>query len=376
MLCEMTNQSPTVAVILSACAAVIASQALITGSYSLVSEATHLNLFPHLNTKYPSETKGQLYIPAINMALWIGCCFVVLYFKSGSAIESAYGLAITVTMLMTTLLLSTYLAFVKKKVYLAIPVLVIFGAIEFVFFISSLSKFSEGGYITAIIALLIFAIMLIWNRGTRLEKRFKVGLNIKHYIDAIDALRNDESIPYTADNIVYLENENDLQSVDRDILYSILDKNPKRAKAYWFINVATSDDPNTMEYSVETFGTDFMYFVSFTLGYKVENSINAYFRQVVADLSASGELPSQDRQHSIYGPSNIGTFKFVFLRKVIQKNISLSNVDASVLRLKYAIRKLFGSRETWYGFDTSTQIIETVPLFIANKKVKKLTRKK
>jgi len=363
-----------VAILLSAMAAIIASQALITGSYSLVSEAINLNLLPHLGIKYPSETKGQLYIPMVNNILWIGCSLVVMYFKSGSAIEAAYGLAITVTMLMTTLLLSVYLYKVENKAYIALPVLIIFGAIEAIFFISSLSKFPDGGYVTVIIAFLIFCIMYIWRKGTKLEDRNKLRLRASDYIKEVDDLRKDDQIPMVADNIVYIENESDIQFIDRDILYSILDKNPKRAKAYWFINVQVTDKPGDMQYSVENFGTDFFYCITMKLGYKVDQAINVYFRQIVGEMLEKEELPKQNRIHSIYGPSDIGTFKFCIIQRTIPSKTTLSKRDEMVLKTKYAIRKLCGSREKWFGLDTGSQIIEKVPLFVSTKQMNKLTR--
>lgn len=351
------------AILLSTAAAIIASQALITGSYTLVSEAVRLNLMPHLKVEYPSDTKGQIYIGTVNLVLWAGCTLVVLYFRTSARMEAAYGLAITVTMLMTTLLLSVYLGRIWEKRILSILMLVVFGSIETVFFISSLSKFMIGGYITVLIALLILAIMVIWHRGTELENRHSVRLDIENYIDNLRSLHDDETIPCVADNLVYIENSTE-GGMDRDILYSILDKDPKRASAYWFISVNVLDDPNTMTYQVDTYGTDFIFRVHLNLGYKVEQCVNVYIRQIIHDLLSSGEMPPQERKFSIYGKSDVGSFKFCVLKKSVPSSRDLSTFDTFVLNAKYTIRKIVGSKAKWYGLDTSSQIVEMVPLII------------
>ena len=354
-----------VAVLLSAMAAVIASQALITGSYTLVSEAIQLDLLPHLEIQYPSETKGQLFIPTVNQILWIGCSLVVVYFRSGHRIESAYGLAITLTMLMTTILLFAYLRHVKGKRYLSWIILGVFGCIEMVFFISSLGKFFHGGYFTAGLTLLILVLMIIWYRGTQMEEKFCTRLNMRDHIDTLVQLHNDESIPLMANNLVYLDSIPDAEYIERDVLYSILDKDPKRAKAYWFINVNILTNPYDMSYHVETYGTDCVFRVRLDLGFKCRQQINIYLRQIVADLQKSGELPPQNKKYSIYGQSTVGNFKFCVLQKSVPtKTDLLSPLDEFVLKNKYAVRKMVGGRSKWFGLDTSTLMVEHVPLIV------------
>ena len=351
-----------VAVLLGALAAIIASQALITGSYTLVSEAIRLDLMPHMLIRYPSDTKGQLYIGTVNTALWIGCSMVVLYFRSGTRMESAYGLAITVTMLMTTLLLAVYLMKVRKKPATALFVLVVFGAIESVFFFSSLAKFAHGGYVAVIMAMLLFAVMVIWHKGTELEQKYSVRLKLRDYLDNIAALRNDETTPPCADNLVYIDKGEDPETVDRDILYSILDRDPKRACAYWFFSIHLMDEPDVVRYKLETFGTDYIFRVRLELGFKNDQFLNAYLRQIVGDLLASGELPPQQRRFSIYGPSNVGTFKFGFIRRSVASGTELTRFEEFILTAKYRIRELIGSQIHWYGLNTSSLIVESVPL--------------
>ena len=363
-----------IAVILGAVAAVIASQALITGSYTLVSEAILLDLLPKLEIRYPSETKGQLYINKVNNILWVGCSLVVLYFRSGARMEAAYGLAITITMLMTTLLISVYLRHVRRQQLLSWLVLAAFGTVEAVFFLSSLGKFVHGGYVTAVLTLLILAMMYVWHRGTQLERKYSTKLRLKDYIPHLKKLRDDESVPMLAHNLVYLDGLKDDAYIDRDILYSIIDKDHKRAQAYWFVRVNVVNEPYTMQYRVNTLGTDFIFCVDLYLGFKCRPRVNVYLRQIVHDLQASGELPKQDKQHSIYGSSSVGTFKFCVITKTVNAKTVLEGLDETIIHAKAAIKKAAGSVVQWYGLDTSAVIIENVPLIVSGGSKHRLQR--
>ena len=262
------------AILLSTVAAIIASQALITGSFTLVSEATRLDLMPHLKIDYPSETKGQLYIPLVNNLMWVGCIFIVLLFQNSERMEAAYGLAITVTMLMTTTLLVSYLAGVLRKPALAVVFALVFGAIELSFFISCCTMFFDGGYVMIILSAALAYVMYVWRRGTAIERTQTVYLPIHDYIDQLSRLRNDTTHHVRADNLVFLTNDSSPDLLDRDILYSILDKRPKRARTYWFINVHVTDEPYTNTYTVDTFGTNFIFKVQLQLGFKVNQRVN------------------------------------------------------------------------------------------------------
>ena len=356
-----------VAVVLSAMAAVIASQALITGSYTLVSEAIRLDLLPHMEIRYPADTKGQMYIGTINLLLWVGCSLIVLIFRSSHSIEAAYGLAITMTMLMTTILIFAYLRKIKGRKLLSWLVLVIFGAIESVFFISSLGKFFHGGYFTVMLTLLILFVMLVWYRSTQIEKKYCVYLPLREYLHHLKAIRSDESIPFCAQNLVFVEKASDFELIERDILYSILDKDPKRAKAYWFFSIHVLDEPKAVRYEVETFGTDYVFRIKLSLGFKNHQRLNVYIRQIVQQLLESGELPAQKRKYSIYGASDIGNFKFCFIRRANFSGSMPSRLDEIMLSIKYTIRRMAGSQIRWYGLDTSSLIIEHVPLTIGAK---------
>ncbi len=362
-------------VILSTLAAIIASQALITGAFSLVSEASRLDLMPHMQIFYPAETKGQLYIPMVNYVMWVGCVIVVLLFQSSAHMEAAYGLAITITMLSTTVLLFFYLRKIRKLKVLPWVFLAFFLALEGFFFGSSLTKFFHGGYFTILLASLIMAIMVSWYAGTAVERRQATLLPVRNYLKQLERLRDDTTYDLVSDNLIYLTNDTNTDYLDRDILYSILDKHPKRARAWWFVNVEVMDDPYTHAYSVESFGTDYVFRVHLFLGYKVNQRVNAYLRQVVTDLSATGELPVQVHDYSVYKkPGPIGSFRFCMLRKTLAPESDVDPRERTAIALKYAIRSVAGSPVRWYGLENSSVFIEYVPLFIKFTTVNKLTR--
>lgn len=352
------------AIALSTAAAIIASQALITGSYTLVSEASRLDLMPHMQIQYPSETKGQIYIPLANTVMWIGCVGVVLLFQSSSRMEAAYGLAITLTMLMTTTLMVVYLVRIRHRALFATVFLIVFGIIESAFFLSSLAKFQHGGYVTIFIACALLLVMIIWRRGSAIEREQLVFLPIRKYIGQIGRLHDDSQVPLLADNLVFLTNDSEPGMLDRDILYSILDGKPKRARAYWFLNVIVTEEPYTRSYAVDDFGTDDVFKVQLQLGFKVNQHVNVYLRQIVDDLIDSGELLPQKRTYSILDdPSDIGDFKFCMIRKMLTTDTDISLRDRRILSSKYAIRRLCGSPAQWYGLEYSSLMFEYVPLF-------------
>ncbi len=363
------------AIFLSAVAAIIASQALITGSFTLVSEAIRLDLMPHLQTTYPSQTKGQLYIPLVNTIMWIGTVAIVLFFQTSERMEAAYGLAITVTMLMTTTLLVSYIACVRKNKPAAVLFALVFGAIEMSFFLSCCTLFFRGGYVMIILAGALFYVMYVWRRGTAIERTQSVYLPVEKYVDQIAALSCDESYPLLADNLVFLTNDSSLDKLDRDILYSILDKRPKRARAYYFLNVQVTDEPFTHEFMINDFGTDYLFKVQLRLGFKVNQRINTYLYQVVANLIASRQLTPQDHKYSIYREhSQVGDFRFCMLRKTLSPETDISGADRTVMESKYFIRRFCGSPVRWYGIENSDVIFEHVPLFSKTKRQHKLTR--
>lgn len=361
-------------VIIGTLAAIIASQALITGAFTLVSEASRLDLMPHLQIIYPSSTKGQLYIPLVNYSLWFSCLLVVLYFKTSANMEAAYGLSITITMLMTTLLLFEYLKKIKKVHFASYLFLLFFGGLEGAFFLASLTKFTHGGYVALLIAFLLFMIMVVWYRGTAIEKEQLVKLPIKDYIPMFDKLRQDEHVHKLADNLIFLTNNKDNNNIDRDILYSIFDKGNKKARAYWFVSVSVTDDPYTLEYSVDKLYTDYIYRVHLYLGFKVEQRVNVYMRQIVTDLIKTGEHLPQSGCYSIYGEQQVGSFSFCMIHKHLVPESDISVFNRMMISMKYAIRHFAGSPAKWYGLENTSLLIENVPLFIKLKKTPQIHR--
>ena len=362
------------AVILSVSAGVIASQALITGAFTMVSEATRLNWMPHLQVRYPARTRGQLYIPVVNGVLCVSTLAVLAIFKDSEHISAAYGLALTITMITTTVLLGVYLWHSGKRVG-AIVFTVLFLAIQAMFFIASMAKFLHGGWFTMLLTAAILFVMYTWNEGTKLERAQRRHMRPNDFLPALDKLHSDFRIPYFADNIVYLTKDTHTDYIDRDIVYSILDKHPKRARAWWFVNVETMDEPHTFAYSVETFGTDYVFRVHLYLGYKINQRVNAYLRQVVQDLAATGELPAQTHDYSVYkDPGNIGTFKFVLIRKLLAPESDVEPSERTAITLKYIIRRAAGTPARWYGLENSNVSFEYVPLFTKFKAVNKMQR--
>lgn len=361
-------------VILATMAAIIASQALITGSYTLVSEAIKLNLLPRLHIRYPSSSKGQLYIPAVNTTLWIVCIGVVLYFKNSEHMEAAYGLSITVTMLMTTILLFNYL--LKRKVSLVIAVLItaFFAAFEGSFFIASVVKFMHGGFVAVFIALAILFIMYVWIRGYYIKMRLQENVEINDYKDQLNQLKHDEDQAKYATNLVYLTNCPEHGQVERKIMYSILDKRPKRADVYWFVNVVVTDEPFTADYTVDNLGTDYMFKVQLKLGFRVDQQLNVFLRQIVTDLLCSGEVKIQSRTYTTLPGRKMGDFRYIIIQEQLSSETRLNAAETFIMHAKLFIKKLTVTPAKWFGLETSDVEVENVPLFLGNRHDIKLTR--
>ena len=363
-----------VAVVLSVTAGIIASQALITGAFTMVSEATGLNWMPHLQVRYPARTRGQLYIPVVNVVLCVATLAVLLLFRDSEHISAAYGLALTITMITTTILLGIYLWHRSNK-FGAVVFTVVFLAIQVLFFAASMAKFLHGGWFTLLLTLAILMIMYTWNEGTKLERSQRRHMMPKDFLPALDKLHGDSRIHRFADNIVYLTSDPDLKRLDTDIFFSIFADHPKRARAWWAVSVETTDEPFTREYSVEDFGTNYIYRVRFRLGFKVSQSIPAYIHQIMHDLSKTGELP---KQKSIYpkvdADPDIGTIRYVLIHKALMPESKVSARGALSLQAKYAIRHMAGSPVKWFGLAPYNPLVEVQPLFVSTRRPPRLKR--
>ena len=362
-------------VILATLAAIIASQSLITGSFTLVSEAIKLNLFPKLIIKYPTELKGQVYVSAVNIILFICSSCVVLFFRTSSNMEAAYGLSISITMFVTTLLLSIYLYKVKGDKVFALIFLAFFGIEELLFLYANSLKFINGGYITVAIALLIFTIMFIWYKGTEIKERESQYLTVKNYTKQLLQLSSDKSIPKYATNLVYLTGAKHEEDVDYAVLYSILNKQPKRANVYFFVHINVIDKPYKREYKVTKFSDKKILKITFNLGFRENQRVNLFMHQVIADLLENKELELQPTKYNLRGKAEtVGDFRFVLIEEVLGNSNGLSSFDNFIMGLRLKLKKITVTPEKWFGLDTSVITKESVPLNVVQTKVKKLTR--
>lgn len=353
-------------VILATLAAIIASQALISGSFTLVSEAMRLKIFPTFRITYPGHSLGQLYIPVINWSLWFITCGIVLHFRTSAHMESAYGLAITVTMLMTTVLLTFFLLQRGVKPVMAYALMAFFAVIEVIFFAASAVKFLHGGYVVVIIAALIIALMFIWLKANQITFRYIKPLDLNEYKEQLDQLRHDEHYPLYQTNVVYLTNRMDGHMIDKSILYSILDKRPKKAQVYWFVKVNVTDEPYTNEYKVDMLGTDFIVQVELYLGFRMRQEVPRYIRTIVRDLMDSGRLPKQHQDYTITPGRAVGDFRFVVLEERVSNAFRMKPFDRFILQIKASIKHVTATPVRWFGLQFSESTTEVVPLVLSD----------
>ncbi|MBW3087425.1 KUP/HAK/KT family potassium transporter [Bifidobacterium sp. 82T24] len=371
----MTPSIRSIAVVLSVAAGVIASQALITGAFTMISEATSLNWMPHLQVRYPARTRGQLYIPTVNLVLCVATLTVLAIFRDSERITAAYGLALTITMITTTILLAAYIWCAWKRRVFAIVFAIIFLAIQILFFLASMSKFLHGGWFTMLLTLLILGVMYTWDQGTKVERSQRRHMWPKEFLPALDALHRDFKIPYYADNLVYLTSDNELRRLDTDIFYSIFANHPKRARAWWAVSVQVTDDPFTREYSVENFGTSFLFRVRIRLGFKVSQNVATYLHQIMHDLIKDGTLPRQTSMYpKVDADPEIGTIQYVLVHKALMPESKITSRGATSLRVKYAIRHVAGNPVKWFGLTAYNPVVEIQPLFVSTHKVPGLKR--
>ncbi|MDQ1087457.1 MULTISPECIES: KUP/HAK/KT family potassium transporter [unclassified Siphonobacter] len=345
-------------------AAIIASQALITGSFTLISEAIRLNFWPKVKLRYPSNEKGQLYVPSVNWLLWAGCMAVVLYFRESTNMEAAYGLAITLTMLMTTMLMAYYLYTHRFMFYGVILFLVVYLTIESSFLVANLLKFTHGGWVSLLIGSTIAIVMIIWLRAFNIKARLTEYVKLSDYIDPLKELSRDMSIPKYATHLIFMSNASRVSEIESKVIYSIFQKRPKRADIYWFVHVDTVDDPYTMEYKVNVIAPDDVIKVTFRLGFRVEQRINLYFRRVIQDMVKNKEVDITSRYESLSKQNVIGDFRFVVLEKFLSFENDLPFWERMTMQAYFYIKTFTTSEDRWFGLDSSAVKIEKVPLII------------
>ena len=346
-------------------AAIIASQALISGSFTLVSEAIRLHFFPKFTVKFPTAIKGQIYIPTVNTALLAGCICIVLIFKESAAMEGAYGLAITVTMLMTSILLFYYLKTRRWNIVVIWIIMLVFFAVESAFLMANLSKFMEGGFVTLLIGAGIVLVMYVSFRGGQIKQKMVMTEKLTNYRDKLRSLSQDTTLPKFATHLIYLSKAKMDDEVESPLIYSILHKRPKRADFYWFINVDVTDEPYTMEYKVNVIEKNDIYKVRFRLGFRVQQKISLYLKMVINEMLENKEIDLDPYYHGFSDKHSLGDFRFVLVEEEMSTENDLPLFDNLIMDGYEKMKFLAGRPEKWFGLDGSMVTKELVPVVIA-----------
>jgi KUP system potassium uptake protein len=351
-------------IILATAAAIIASQAIISGSFTLISEAISLNFWPKVRVLHPTLVRGQVYLPFVNWFLWIACSLTVFFFKESSNMNAAYGLAINITEIMTTFLLSYYLYQKGLNHRLVLLLFMTYLTIEGSFLIANLHKFKSGGWFTLLLASIYFLIMYGWYFGRKIKNRFITFADLDKYLNMFRDLSKDESVPRLATNLVYIIRANRHDQVESKVIYSIFQKQPKRADTYWFLHVNRVNDPNTFKYEVTKIVPGILIRIDFHIGFKVESKINLYFKEVLEDMEEAGEIKLQSSYNSLKKHDFEGDFKFILIDRIMSRDYTLSNWENFVLALNSLVRKLSITDIRTMNLDSTNTIIEQVPITI------------
>jgi KUP system potassium uptake protein len=353
-------------IIIATAAAVIASQALISGSFTLISEAMRLNLWPKLKVNYPTEEKGQIFIPGINTILFVGCSGFVIWFQKSSNMEAAYGLAITLCMISTSILFANYLVSRRTAPIWIYLYLIVYLTIEGSFLVANLiEKFLKGGMAALLIAGALFIVMYVWYRSRKIKNRYVEFVRLEHYLPMIQELSNDKTVPKYATHLVYMTSANNPKEIEHKIIYSILNKKPKRADIYWFVHVDVLDDPYTCEYVVDHIIPNDIIRVEFRLGFRMEQKINLMFRKVVEDLVNNKEVNITSRYESLERNNVVGDFQFIVMEKYLSNDNELPFVEKVIMKLYFWLKEISLSEERGFGLDPSFVTVEKFPLIIS-----------
>lgn len=359
-------------IVMATGAAIIASQALISGTFTIFSEAINLDFWPRLHIKYPTQTKGQLYIPSINLLMLAGCVATVLMFGTSSAMEAAYGLAITVTMLMTTTLLTVYLWHKKMPKYLVMLFTLVFVTIEGSFFVANMFKFVHGGWYAILLATLLCGVMIVWYRATLIRKHYVSYIPIASHLDILSDIHSDPYIPLYANNLVYLSDSDNADIIEDKILYSIINKRPKRVDRYWLLRIEYVDAPDTLTYDAHDIG-GIVWSIGMQIGFRVQPRVTAYFRQIVEDLTQKGVVDITSSYPSLRSHNIPGDFRFCIIRRKFSPSSSCKYGQRLLMIMYEKLRKIATPIENIMGLDTCTVDIETIPLIIDNCSARRIT---
>ncbi len=360
----MADWFQPIGIVVATLAAVIASQALISGSFTLINEAMRLNFWPKVKINFPTDVKGQLYIPSINWLLFFGCVGIVLHFEESSNMEHAYGLAIVLCMIMTTILLNFYLIMKRVKWYFIAPLILLYLTIEFSFLSANIIKFMDGGYVTLFIATVLIGVMSTWYLAKKISKNYTKIVKINDYKKVLAELSVDLSIPKYATHLIYMTNATRADEIEEKVMYSILQKRPKRADIYWFIHVNILNEPYKKEYKVTKIVQDDIYRVDFYLGFREPTKINLMFKEVIKDMVKNGEVDITSRYESLSKNHIIGDFKFVLSEKFLSNDSDLTFFEKVVMNTYFLMKKFSLSEEKGFGLDSSSVKIEQFPMVL------------
>lgn len=349
-------------IIIATLAAIVASQALISGSYTLINEAINLNFWQKAEVRQPTETKGQIYIPSINSILWLGCMVVILYFQTSSRMEAAYGLAITVTMMMTTYLLSFFLLYkLRWNKYLVLFLLILFSMIELSFFVANLVKFHDGGYITVLVGGIFFAVMYVTYFGKKINTRYTKFVDLGKYVKLITELSEDLSIPKFTTHLVYLTKSNRKEQVEDRIIKSIFAQKPKRADVYWFFHINRTDNPYSLNYEVAELVDGKVFKIILNIGFRIRPRTELYFKQILGELIKNEEFNLHQLENSSFKYNRDLDFQFILLEKYISVENEFNFRDGILLKFYYFLKKHAQKDEKAFGLDKSDVLVEHVP---------------
>ncbi|MFN4084141.1 MAG: KUP/HAK/KT family potassium transporter [Bacteroidia bacterium] len=355
-------------------ATIIASQAMISGSFTLISEALRLNVWPKVTIKFPTELKGQIYVPSMNWILYVGCVIIVLYFKESGAMEAAYGLAIITTMIMTTILLINFLQKIRFPKFAIVFIGLFYLTLESLFLTANIVKIPHGGWMTLLISLIFTIVMWVWYRGRKIKNRLLEFVSLKDYLPTIHQLSIDNSISKYSTHLVYLTSADNPLEIESKIIYSIMQKRPKRADVYWFVHIHVDDQPYTMQYRVDHIVPNDVIRIEFILGFRVEQKINFYFKKVVEELVKNGEIDITSRYSSLRDKNITGDFRFVVLKRHLSHDNQLSGLERWIMDVYSILDKFSLSEEKAFGLDTSSVTVEMVPLVVTPQREFKLKR--
>jgi len=348
--------------IMATIAAIIASQAMISGSFTLISEAISLNFWPKMTIKYPTDLKGQVYLPAVNIFLWISSTGIILLFGTSSAMEAAYGLSISITMMMTTILLSLYLQRIRLQKIMILLIAALFLSVEGLFFLANLKKFTQGGWITMVIAICSSVLMYAWYNGREIKNKLMKYVSLPEITHILLKVRDDLSIPTFATNLVYLTRMDKDKEIEATIVYSLLQKQPKRADVYWFFHIEILDDPYTSEYEVIPLAPGKILKVNIYLGFKVEPRINLFLKSIRDDLSQNNEIKVTSQYPSLKELPISGDCRYVLIDRILTADHAFDVKERLIMSLSNLIKHMAIPDSKSYHIDSSNYILEKVPL--------------